>query len=72
MSIDEAVRFRVERTKVAIVGLGSQGLGITQVLGKTGQVEIVAVADINKRALEKAAPFVPDNCLATQDPMEIF
>ncbi len=62
----------MERTKVAIVGLGSQGLGITQVLGKTGQVEIVAVADINKRALEKAAPFVQDNCLVTQDPMEIF
>jgi predicted homoserine dehydrogenase-like protein len=66
------VRFRVEKTKVAVVGLGSQGLGIAQVLRKTGQVEIVAVADIDKRALEKATRFVPDNCLVTQDPMEIF
>lgn len=62
----------MEKTKVAIVGLGSQGLGIVHLLRKTGQVDIVAVADIDKLALEKAAPFVRNNCLVTSNSMEIF
>ncbi|MGO9644717.1 MAG: homoserine dehydrogenase [Candidatus Bathyarchaeia archaeon] len=62
----------MKKTKVAIVGVGSQGLGLVHLLRKTKQVEIVAVADINKNALEKVASLVPNSCLVTLDSRKIF
>ncbi len=62
----------MKKTKVAVVGVGSQGLGIVHVLLRARQVEIVAVADIDKNALEKVASLVPNNCLVTLDSMGVF
>jgi predicted homoserine dehydrogenase-like protein len=48
------------------------GRGIAQVVQRSVDMEIVAVADIDRRMLEKTKPFLPSDALATTDPAEVF
>ena len=62
----------MQRTKVAVVGLGAMGRGIVSVLQKTRNIEIVAVADIDKNVLESIQPHLAKECLVTTNSMDIF
>jgi len=62
----------LKRIKVAVVGLGAMGRGIVSILRKTPEFELVAVADIDKTALTRAASYTPRNCLITTNATEIF
>jgi predicted homoserine dehydrogenase-like protein len=62
----------LERVKVAIVGVGAMGRGILSVLRRAKDIEVVAVADVDRGALERAAAFVPKDSFVTTKPLEIF
>jgi len=60
------------KTSVAVVGIGSMGRGIVSVLKSMKDVKVVAIADIDRKALEQASPYVTNDCLITTNPMRIF
>jgi len=60
------------KTKVAVVGTGAMGRGIVQVVQRSVDMEIVAAADIDRRAVEKVKPLLPRGALATTDTAEVF
>jgi len=58
--------------RVAVVGIGAMGQGIVSVLGRSMDVDVVAVADVSKKALETISPYVPQHTLITTDPQTVF
>jgi predicted homoserine dehydrogenase-like protein len=48
------------------------GAGIVQVVQRSLDMEIVAVADIDNRAVERVKPLLPIDALATTNPVEVF
>jgi len=60
------------KIRVAVVGIGAMGRGILQVIRKSTDMEIVAVADIDPRALERTKLFLPEKALVTTHPMEVL
>ena len=60
------------KTKIAVVGTGAMGRGIVQVVQRSDDMEIVAVADINPQAIENVKPYLPKNALTTTTPSEVL
>lgn len=48
------------------------GRGIVEVIRKSKDMEVVAVADIDANALERTKPFLPKEALVTTNPMEVL
>lgn len=61
-----------KRIRVAVVGIGAMGQGIVSVLGRSMEIDVVAVADVSKKALETISPYVPEHTLMTTDPQTVF
>lgn len=60
------------KTKIAVVGTGAMGRGIVQVVQRSDDMEIVAVADINPQAIENVKRYLPKNTLTTTTPSEVL
>jgi predicted homoserine dehydrogenase-like protein len=60
------------KTKIAVVGIGAMGRGIVQVVQRSADMEIVAVADINQQALENVKPFLPVDALISTNPFDVL
>ena len=60
------------KIRVAVVGTGAIGRGIVQVIKKSEDVEVVAIADINPIALEKTARFLSKDTLVTTKPIDVL
>jgi predicted homoserine dehydrogenase-like protein len=58
--------------RVAIVGIGAMGLGIVRTLLKAKNIEIVAIADKNPKALKGLQSILPLNTLTTTEPSKIL
>ena len=58
------------RVRVAVVGVGAMGRGIVQVVQRSEDMEVIAIADKNPKALEKTSRFLPKDALITTDSME--
>jgi len=67
-----AVRRNYMAKRVAIVGIGAMGLGILEVLRKYSAVEIVAIADKDPCALNRAAYLLPNGALITTKSVEVL
>ncbi len=60
------------KIRVAIVGTGAMGRGIVQVIKKSENIDVVAIADINPIALEKTARFISKDALVTTKPINVL
>ncbi|MHA1711252.1 MAG: Gfo/Idh/MocA family oxidoreductase [Candidatus Freyarchaeota archaeon] len=60
------------KVQVAVVGVGAMGRGIVQVVQRSEDMEVVAIADKNPKALEKASRFLSSDTLITTNPMEVI
>lgn len=60
------------KTRVAVIGTGAMGRGIVQVVQKSADMEIVAVADIDPIALEKTKSLLHRDALVTTNPVEVL
>jgi len=60
------------KIRVAVVGTGAMGRGIVQVIRKSEDMEIVAVADIDPNALERTKPFLSKDALVTTNAIEVL
>jgi len=60
------------KTRVAVVGTGAMGKGIVQVIKKQNDIEVSAIADINKNALENTRPFLNKEALVTTEPIKVL
>ncbi|MCW3974817.1 MAG: hypothetical protein NWE86_01050 [Candidatus Bathyarchaeota archaeon] len=58
--------------KVAVVGTGLMGRGIISALKKLTDIEVVAIADIDLNALERAKPYLPKRALVSINAMDVF
>jgi predicted homoserine dehydrogenase-like protein len=60
------------KARVAVVGTGAMGRGIVQVVQRSHDMKVVAVADVDRQALERTKPFLPKEALVTTDPFEVL
>jgi len=60
------------KIRIAVVGVGAMGRGIVSVLRKIEDMEVVAVADVDSNALERAKPFLENDTLVTTNAIDVL
>lgn len=58
--------------RVAVVGTGAMGKGIVEVIRKFDDMEVVAIADINQKALDQTVPYLKGEALVTKSPLKVL
>ncbi|MFC1506175.1 Gfo/Idh/MocA family oxidoreductase [Thermoproteota archaeon] len=60
------------KTNVAVVGIGAMGRGLIPLLNKTHDIQVVAIADKNPKALENIKPLLSNKIKATTNAQDVF
>jgi predicted homoserine dehydrogenase-like protein len=60
------------KTNVAVIGIGAMGRGIVSLLNKIDDIQVVAIADKDPKALENIKPLLSNNILTKTNAQDIL
>lgn len=60
------------KTNVAVVGIGAMGRGIVSLLNKIDDIQVMAIADKESKALENIKPLLSSNIKATTNAQDVL
>jgi predicted homoserine dehydrogenase-like protein len=60
------------KINVAVVGIGAMGRGLIPLLSKTHDIQVVAIADKNPKALENIKPLLSNKIKVTTNAQDVF